>query len=92
MLQAASPKALPASSGTTLSTRAVTSSLPSATRISASNPVIDLVTDESRLAEMRAHVGHIELSSTLDLMFDDIESLANGARDLPTASPWGATA
>ena len=54
--------------------------------------VIDLVTDESRLAEMRAHVGHIELSSTLDLMFDDIESLANGARDLPTASPWGATA
>ena len=54
--------------------------------------VVDLVTDQPRLAEMRAHVGHVELSSTLELMFNDIESLAKGARDSHTTSPWMAHA
>ena len=54
--------------------------------------VVDLVADEARLAEMRAHVGHVELSSTLDLMFDDIERLAKGDRGSLTSAPWVAHA
>ena len=35
-----------------------------------------LVFDESRLAEMRSQLGHIDRAGALDLMFDDLERLA----------------
>ena len=54
--------------------------------------VLGIVTDEARLMDLRTNVGHLGLSSTLDLMFNDIASIAQGGRDHQTTHPWMAAA
>ncbi len=54
--------------------------------------VLAQITDDARLAELRANVGHLALASTLDLMFADIASIAKGEKDHHTGTPWLAPA
>jgi len=54
--------------------------------------VLALITDESRLAEMRAQLGHMERAQALDLLHDDIEVLAGIRPAGRTLAPWGEVA
>jgi UDP-N-acetylglucosamine--N-acetylmuramyl-(pentapeptide) pyrophosphoryl-undecaprenol N-acetylglucosamine transferase len=51
-----------------------------------------LMADESRLAEMRAQVGHLRREEALDLLYADVEVLAGLREPGDTFAPWGGAA
>lgn len=54
-------------------------------------PIVDeLLGSESKLTDMRAHLGYMDRAEALDLMIDDLEMLAGVRTEGNTLAPWEA--
>ncbi len=49
--------------------------------------VLDLLVDETHLAELRSNLGHADKASTLELMYEDMVALAKGRRPVLATTP-----